>query len=90
MVNRAFDKIRQAARGMPAVIIRILDSLDAVVEATTCESQREVLLRQGEMVMSSSRESVADQNDLDDIVRHFNVLSDRVNALNSPTRDEVI
>jgi uncharacterized membrane protein len=90
MVNRAFDKIRQAARGMPAVIIRILDSLDAVVEATTCESQREVLLRQGEMVMSSSRESVADQNDLDDIVRHFNILSDRVNALNSPTRDEVI
>jgi uncharacterized membrane protein len=90
MVNRAFDKIRQAARGMPAVIIRILDSLDAVVEATTNESQREVLLRQGEMVMSSARESVADQSDLDDIVRHFNVLSDRVNALNSPKREEFI
>jgi len=35
MVNRAFDKIRQAARGMPAVIIRMLDSLNAVVDATT-------------------------------------------------------
>ena len=27
MVNRAFDKIRQAARGMPAVIIRLLHAL---------------------------------------------------------------
>ena len=31
MVDRAYDKIRQAASGMPAVIIRMLDSLVAVV-----------------------------------------------------------
>ena len=35
MVNRAFDKIRQAARGMPAVIIRLLDALAVVTGQTT-------------------------------------------------------
>ena len=35
MVNRAFDKIRQAARGMPAVLIRLVDALTAIVEQTT-------------------------------------------------------
>jgi len=68
MVNRAFDKIRQAARGMPAVIIRMLDSLNAVVDATTTASQREVLLRQGEMIVEGSQDSVNDQNDLNDIL----------------------
>ncbi len=85
MVNRAFDKIRQAARGMPAVIIRILDSLNAVVDATTTASQREVLLRQGEMIMESSRDSVNDQNDLNDILWHFNRLVESIEARNRPS-----
>ena len=85
MVNRAFDKIRQAARGMPAVIIRILDSLDAVVDATTSSSQREALLRQGEMVLSSSRDSVSDRNDLNDIVQHFNRLNESIALRDAPS-----
>jgi uncharacterized membrane protein len=82
MVNRAFDKIRQAARGMPAVNIRILVSLEVVVEATTTSSQREVLLRQGEMVLSSAQESVTDQNDLDDIQGRFVRLTESVAVRN--------
>ncbi len=35
MVNRAFDKIRQAARGMPAVLIRLIDSLGSIMLDTT-------------------------------------------------------
>ena len=85
MVNRAFDKIRQAARGMPAVMMRILDSLIAVAEATNSEAQRDVLLRQGEMVLNSARESVTDQNDLEDISSHFIRLSDYVIHRNSPS-----
>lgn len=85
MVNRAFDKIRQAARGMPAVIIRILDSLNAVVDATTTASQREVLLRQGEMIVESSQDSVNDQNDLNDILWHFNRLAESVEVRNRPS-----
>src|SRR5208282_6566944 len=67
MINRAYDKIRQAGRGMPAVTIRILDSLGAVAEATTKSEQREALRRQGHMVLVGARESVGDTNDLADI-----------------------
>jgi uncharacterized membrane protein len=90
MVNRAFDKIRQAARGMPAVIIRILDALESVVDATTSKSQRDVLLRQGEMVLSSAQETVTDQNDLKDIVSRFNRLTDRINARNAPKSQDIL
>jgi uncharacterized membrane protein len=67
MVNRAVDKIRQAARGMPAVIIRLLDALTVVAEQTTSADQRRVLLRQGDMVLRSAGEPVPDANDLADI-----------------------
>jgi uncharacterized membrane protein len=84
MTNRAFDKIRQAAHGMPAVMIRILDSLTAVVEATTTATQRGVLLRQGEMVLRSANESVTEQNDLDEIQSRFKRLQECVSMLNAP------
>ncbi len=67
MVNRAFDKIRQAARGMPAVIIRLLDSLHHIVEYTIEPGQRSVLLRQADMILRSAESSVEEENDLQDI-----------------------
>ena len=51
MVNRAFDKVRQAARAMPAVIIRMIDALAHIAENTTGDEQRAVLARQAEMIM---------------------------------------
>jgi uncharacterized membrane protein len=67
MVNRSFDKIRQAARGMPAVIIRMLDALTAVVEQTTSWEQRKILARQAKMIFESSEDSVPESNDREDI-----------------------
>jgi uncharacterized membrane protein len=67
MVNRAFDKIRQAARGMPAVIIRMLDALRTVMEETTSPEQRRILVRQAEMLLLGAKEAVLDPNDLEDI-----------------------
>jgi uncharacterized membrane protein len=76
MVNRAFDKVRQAARGMPAVIIRMLDALTTIMEQTTSAEQRSILARQGEMIFQSATESVPDENDREDIeVRFQRVLS---------------
>ena len=40
-VDRAFDKIRQAGRGMPAVMIRQLDALAKIMEYTTTPAQRD-------------------------------------------------
>ncbi len=67
MVNRAFDKPRQAARGMPAVIIRMMDSLASIAEQTTSHEQRRILLRQAEMIEQCAEESVPDPNDRHDI-----------------------
>lgn len=67
MVNRAFDKIRQAARGMPAVLIRLMDSLDTIMEETTSTEQKQVLVRQAAMIVLNAEESVPDANDLADI-----------------------
>ncbi len=67
MVNRAFDKVRQAARGMPAVIIRMMDAISNIMEETRSPEQRRILIRQAEMILLNAKESVSDPNDLEDI-----------------------
>jgi uncharacterized membrane protein len=67
MVNRSFDKIRQASFGMPAVLIRMLDALTSVASETTSPEQRRVLMRQGEMILENAEESVRAANDLEDV-----------------------
>jgi uncharacterized membrane protein len=67
MVNRAFDKIRQSSRGMPAVLIRLIDSLGSIMLDTTSAEQRVVLRRQADMVLRLSEETVTDPNDLEEI-----------------------
>ena len=76
MVNRAFDKVRQAARGMPAVIIRMVDALATIADETTSSVQRDVLLRQAEAIERSADESVSEPSDRDDIqVRYRRLIS---------------
>ena len=67
VVNGAFDKVRQASRGMPAVAIRQLSSLGRIVESAASEARRAVLLRQADMIMRASDESVLEAEDLEDI-----------------------
>ena len=50
LVQRSFEKVRQAGRGMPAVLIRQLDALEKIMERTTTDDQRAVLLGQAEMI----------------------------------------
>ncbi len=67
MVNRAFDKIRQGAGGMPAVLIRLIDSIGSIMLDTTSPEQRTVLRRQADMVLRLAEESVTEPNDLEEI-----------------------
>jgi uncharacterized membrane protein len=67
MLNRAFDKIRQSSRGMPAVIIRMLDSLTSIASDATSPEQRRILIRQAEMILRTAEDSVDEVNDLEDI-----------------------
>jgi uncharacterized membrane protein len=67
MVNRSFDKIRQSAGGMPAVLIRLIDSLGSIMLDTTASDQRVVLRRQADMVLRLAEATVDEPNDLEEI-----------------------
>jgi uncharacterized membrane protein len=67
MVNRSFDKIRQAARGMPAVLIRLMDGLANVAEYTISPEQRHVVRRQADMVLRAGVETITEPEDLVDL-----------------------
>ena len=81
MVNRAFDKVRQSGRGMPAVIIRMIDALAHITENTTNSRQRAVLMRQAEMILRGAEEEVREKYDLADIRYRFDLLVDASAAL---------
>ena len=74
MVNRAFDKIRQAGRGMPAVMIRQLDALARIMEYTTTPAQRAVLQQQADMILRACDESVDEPLDRADVRRHYDAV----------------
>jgi uncharacterized membrane protein len=70
LVERAHDKIRQASRAMPAVMIRQLDGIAKVMTHTSTEEERDVLLEQAAMILRASEESVPEQADRADVRRH--------------------
>ena len=47
LVQRAFEKIRQAGTGMPAVMIRQLDALAKIMEGTTAQKEPPAAARPG-------------------------------------------
>ncbi len=67
LIKGATDKIRQAARGMPAVLIRQLDNLQKVMGAACTPGQREVILHHAEMILRASEESVPEESDRRDV-----------------------
>jgi uncharacterized membrane protein len=71
LLERAHDKIRQASRGMPAVMIRQLDGLAKVLPHTTTTEDRALVLGQAEMILRGSEESVAEPADRADVRAHY-------------------
>ena len=80
LVDRTFDTIRQAAVGMPAIMIRQLDALAKVIEQTQDRNHRTALVRQAEAIERSNLATVADSADRDDVTEHYEM----VMALVSP------
>ena len=70
-VDRAFDKIRQAGRGMPAVMIRQLDALARIMAYTKDGDQRIVLMEQADMILRAADESVPEEGDRADVRRRY-------------------
>jgi uncharacterized membrane protein len=74
LVQRSFEKIRQASNGMPAVMIRQLEALTKIMEETSEAGQRRVLLDQAEMIDRASERSVPEAADRADIRRRYETI----------------
>ena len=70
-MRRAFEKIRQASIGMPAVMIRQLEALARIMAETTSDGQRQVLLDQAAMIDRASERSVPEKADRADVRRWY-------------------
>lgn len=71
LVQRAFEKIRQAGQGMPAVMIRQLEALARMMTETSDVGKRRLLLDQAEMIQRASERSVTEASDQADVRRRF-------------------
>jgi uncharacterized membrane protein len=73
LVQRSFEKVRQAADGMPAVLIRQLDALSKVMAAAP-PGRGQVLLDQAAMIARVSERTVPEPADQDDITASYQAL----------------
>jgi uncharacterized membrane protein len=76
LVQRSFEKVRQAGHGMPAVMIRQLDALSKIMERTTAPEDRQLLLDQAAMIERLSAATVGEQSDRSDVTRAYRRLLD--------------
>jgi uncharacterized membrane protein len=67
LVERAYEKIRQAASAMPAILIRQLDALALITRSTDRPERLPVLLAQAEMIHRLAKDTVPEPADLADI-----------------------
>jgi uncharacterized membrane protein len=67
LVKGASDKIRQAGRGMPAVLIRQLENLRKVAFALGEAGDRRVIAEHADMILRASEESVSEPGDRRDV-----------------------
>jgi uncharacterized membrane protein len=86
LVQRAFEKVRQAGRGMPAVMIRQLDALAKIMERATAPDDCAVLLDQAAMIERLSAKTVDEESDRDDVRRAYQQVLDVHGALPSVPR----
>ena len=89
-VNRAFDKIRQSGRTMPAVGIRQLENLAKIAEYTTDDAQQRVIARQAEMIVRGADEAVPEQYDRSDVRAAYELVIDAIDAERTPRSLPVI
>ena len=75
LVRRSFDKIRQASLGMPALLMRQLESLKAIMEQTTDPEHARVLMDEAAMIQRANLESVPEASDRADVESRYNAVA---------------
>jgi len=74
LVQRSFEKIRQASSGMPAVMIRELEAISKIMTQTASTGQRRVLLEQAAMIQRANERSVSEEADRADVRRRYEAI----------------
>jgi uncharacterized membrane protein len=86
LVQRSFEKVRQAASGMPAVLIRQLDALYKIM-AVAPASRSQVLLDQAAMIQRVNLRTVPEEADQADITARYEALL-KLHAKGAPAGDD--
>ena len=73
LLKRAYDKIRQAGGGMPAILIRQLENLRRVDEVGGAHSG-DAIARHAEMILRASEEHVLEEGDRLDVRKAYDTL----------------
>ena len=81
LVERAHEKIRQASGGMPAVMIRQLDSLSKVMARTRTADQRGLLLGEADKILRVCEETVPEPTDRAAVRRRYDAVADAYAAV---------
>jgi uncharacterized membrane protein len=84
LVQRSFEKIRQAAEGMPAILIRQLDALTTIM-AVTPKDRIQVLLDQAAMIQRVNERSVPEAADRADVTARYDALLAQAEAAEGPS-----
>lgn len=71
LVERAYEKIRQASDGMPAVMIRQLEALAKIMEQTPDPARRAILLHQADLIQRANLRTVPDSADQADVTARY-------------------
>jgi uncharacterized membrane protein len=71
MVEAAFNMIRQNSGAIPAVSIRLLETIATVAEQTRRQEDRKVLLRQSDMVINECKARLSTDNDREDLDERY-------------------
>jgi uncharacterized membrane protein len=73
LVERSFEKVRQAASGMPAVMIRQYEALIKIM-AVAPRDRRQILLDQAVMIERLNERTVPEENDRADVTSRYEAL----------------
>jgi uncharacterized membrane protein len=74
LVQRAFEKIRQASVGMPSVMIRELAALKEIMAQAPQVEQYPVLRQQADMIRREAEQSIREPADLADVLAIYDAL----------------
>ncbi|NJN28397.1 MAG: DUF2254 domain-containing protein [Cyclobacteriaceae bacterium] len=69
MVDAAFNQIRQFSENSPAVVIRLMESFDTLIDFTQNETQVRTIQRHAHMVLNMAKRSFKEENDLEDLIK---------------------